>query len=343
MQVVKKVLHILVVLGVFVCQIIQQLNVDQNISNLPDISSGVAMACLAIIILLHLVSLASSDPNKESEAMKVARNFLGGAALVFEFIALGLRHNHLQDDNLIIAGVVVGLLCLLRLLDTILDHKNLREIYSVQCIEGVDGEPLSMRLVTIHVLLVLAAVFDIWSLVRAEEGQTPGNDREGHHWANKTLTTGEIVYSDSRWDNQVRNLSIATLTFLLFHLLLYPINRFICNGCGCAPFFIEMGLNACNCFCKETQKVRNERCEVREDKEEMDALMYQQNESNETNKNRILVAISRIPFIRQLVATFILSGLSYVAGATYGVQESQFRIAALVAYSAYDIIGRNKL
>ena len=105
-----------------------------------------------------------------------------------------------------------------------------------------------------------------------------------------------------------------------------------------------MGLNACNCFCKETQKVRNERCQVRENKEEeMDSLMYQQNQFNETNKNQILVAISRIPFIRQLVATFILSGLSYVAGATYGVQESQFRIAALVAYSAYDIIGRNKL
>ena len=61
--------------------------------------------------------------------------------------------------------------------------------------------------------------------------------------------------------------------------------------------------------------------------------------------NTELVAINRLPLVRQLVATFILTGLAFVAGGTYGKTDvtSQYNIAALVAYSAYDVLGRNKL
>ena len=143
---VQHILHILVIGTIFGLQIRQQLEVDKSLSNLPDIASAVAMASLAIVLLMHILRTISSmgkDAKEESESMNVARNFLGGVALVMEFVAMGLRRGALEDDDLTVAGVILGGLCLVRLFDTLLDFQSGWESFSVQCIDGMPDQPNS--------------------------------------------------------------------------------------------------------------------------------------------------------------------------------------------------------
>merc|ERR1719163_677037 len=118
------------------------------------------MASLAIVLLMHILRAISSmgkDAKEESDSMKVARNFLGGVALVMEFVAMGLRRGALEGDDLTVAGVILGGLCLVRLFDTLLDFQSGWESFSVQCIDGMPDQPNSgtLRLVLIHLFIAL--------------------------------------------------------------------------------------------------------------------------------------------------------------------------------------------
>ena len=339
---VQHILHILVIGTIFGLQIRQQLEVDKSLSNLPDIASAVAMASLAIVLLMHILRTISSmgkDAKEESESMKVARNFLGGVALVMEFVAMGLRRGALEDDDLTVAGVILGGLCLVRLFDTLLDFQSGWESFSVQCIDGMPDQPSSgtLRLVLIHLFIALAITFDVISMVRAEEGTTPGNmhNATDHDWGLKNSTTGHWEYGDKE-ENGVRTLSITTLAFLCLHFVLYPGNRFLLQATGLDKIFLDCGFSGCNCLC-----ARNEGQNVDNCPEDGNPLNRQKNVR--ANKQKVLVSLSRLPMLRQIVATFILCGLAFVAGATYEIHESQYRAAALISYAAYDIIGRNKL
>lgn len=339
---VQHILHILVIGTIFGLQIRQQLEVDKSLSNLPDIASAVAMASLAIVLLMHILRSISSmgkDAKEESDSMKVARNFLGGVALVMEFVAMGLRRGALEDDDLTIAGVILGGLCLVRLFDTLLDFQSGWESFSVQCIDGMPDQPNSgtLRLVLIHIFIAIAITFDTISMVRAEEGTTPGNmhNATDHDWALKNATTGEWHYDDKE-ENGVRALSITTLAFLCLHFVLYPGNRFLLQATGLDKIFLDCGFSGCNCLCARKKDQNLDNCP-----EDGNPLNRQKN--LRAGKQKVLVSLSRLPMLRQIVATFILCGLSFVAGATYEIHESQYRAAALISYAAYDIIGRNKL
>lgn len=56
-----------------------------------------------------------------------------------------------------------------------------------------------------------------------------------------------------------------------------------------------------------------------------------------------VLALSRVPLIRQAVATTVLSLLSYLVGATYPEPRVEMLIGALVFYTVADSIGRNYL
>lgn len=334
---VQHILHLVLVGVIFGLQIRQQLELETQLTNLPAISSAVAMACLAIVLVMHAMRtiVTFNGGKEESSAMKVTRNFLGGSALVFEFLAQGLRQGLLKDDDLVVAGFILGGLSLLRLLDTFQDFEDPWETVSIQCIDGMPGEANSgmMRLVTIHLLIALSIGFDIVSLVRAEEGSTPGNHHEGHHWGMKNHTTGAFEYDAHREDNATRVLSIVTLSFMCLHLILYPGNM-VLRMVGLDKMFVTCsGLN-CLCPSKRSQIVDN--CP-----EDGNPMNRQANVM--AGQQRVLVSLSRLPLVRQIVASFILCGLAYVAGATYGIHQTQYRVAALIAYATYDIIGRNKL
>ena len=126
---VQHILHLVLVGTIFGLQIRQQMELEAALTNLPAIASAVAMACLAIVLVMHgLRAVVTFNGGKEeSSALKVTRNFLGGSALVFEFLAQGLRQGLLTDNDLIIAGFILGGLALLRLLDTIQDFENQHE------------------------------------------------------------------------------------------------------------------------------------------------------------------------------------------------------------------------
>lgn len=338
---VQHILHILLIGVIFGLQVRQQLEVDHSLSNLPDISSAVAMASLVIVLLLHMVrafSAFGANSRKESDSMKVSRNFLGGVALVMEFIALGLRRGTLEDDNLTVASIIVGGLCLVRLMDTLQDFDDPWEAVSVQCIDGMPDQPNSgvLRLILIHLFIALAIAFDAVSLARAEEGNTPGNmhNATDHDWALKNGTTGEWHYDANREDNDVRTLSIVTLSFMILHFILYPGNRFVLRATGMDKMFLAF--SGCNCLCARKKSQNLDNCP-----EDGNPMNRQANER--IGKEKVLVSLSRLPLLRQIVSTFIICGLSFVAGATYGLHESQYRAAALISYAAYDIIGRNKL
>lgn len=315
---VQHIFHVLLVGVIFGLQLRQQLEVDKTLTNLPDISSAVSMASLAIVFLLHVIRVVQTMRNDndkgENAAMKVARNFLGGSALVFEFISMGLRDGSLEGDSLTIAGIILGCLCLLRILDTFQDYEDPWETVSVQCIDGMVDQPDSgmLRLVLIHLFIAVAIVLDVVSLVRAEDGT--------HPWAN-----GD--------DESVRTLSIVTLSLMILHFILYPGNALL-RASGLDQAFLSC--SAFNCLCPNRKRQPLANCP------EENPMNRQMNSALE-GKQKVLVSISRLPLIRQLVSTTILVGLSYVGGATHGKQETQFRIGALVAYSAYEIIGRNKL
>tara|TARA_B100000676_G_C18016359_1_gene809912 strand:- start:206 stop:1240 length:1035 start_codon:yes stop_codon:yes gene_type:complete len=336
---VQHILHIILGGVIFGLQIRQQLELERSLDNLPAISSSVAMASLAVVLLMHLVSTFMSfmkDAKPESEAMKVSRNFLVSGALIFEFISMGLQRGHLHDDDLTVAGFILGGLVLMRLLNTFLDFEDAWETVSIQCIDGMPDQPNSgfLRLLMIHLFILLAIIFDIVSLVRAEEGTTPGNSQDGHHWAQKNHTTGEFDYDADRADNPVRALSIVSLSFMILHFILYPVNRFVLKATGLDQMFLTCsGLN-CLCPGKKTQIVDN--CP-----ENGNPMNRQANAR--AGQKKVLVSVSRLPLVRQIVSTTVLCGLAYVGGATYGLHELQYRVAALISYAAYDIIGRNKL
>lgn len=334
---VQHILHLVLVAVIFGLQIRQQLELETQLTNLPAISSAVAMSCLAIVLVMHALRaiVTFNGGKEESSAMKVTRNFLGGSALVFEFLAQGLRQGLLKDDDLLVAGFILGGLSLLRLLDTFQDFEDPWEAVSIQCIDGMPDQPNSglMRLVTIHLLIALSIGFDIVSLVRAEEGTTPGNHQDGHHWGTKNHTSGMIDYDADKEDNATRVLSIVTLSLMCLHFVLYPGNR-VLRMLGLDKMFVTCsGLN-CLCPSKRSQIVDN--CP-----EDGNPMNRQANVR--AGQQKVLVSLSRLPLVRQIVASVILCGLSYVAGATYGIHQTQYRVAALISYFAYDIIGRNKL
>tara|TARA_B100000519_G_C14228980_1_gene431436 strand:+ start:182 stop:1207 length:1026 start_codon:yes stop_codon:yes gene_type:complete len=332
----NRLLSLVLMVVPLVLQMIQQMELDHSLSNLPDISSAVSSAALIILILSNIVSVFMSmmvPKEKDSDgktiqpkrnmAMDAARNFLGGVALVFEFLAAGLRDGSLSGEESTRAGIILGCLVALRLLDALTDFDDWFEVFSVQCIHE---KPMNMmlRIVMVHLLIGASIGLDMVSLIRAEEKiEINGNSTA---WKTRYINGDEHEGEDQ----SVRTLSIVTFTLLCVHLVLYPANALIKATCEkrCIDY------SACKCICPNKYNAI-ENCP------EENPLRRQQETMG--NRKPSLVALSRLPIIRQLVATTILVGLSYVGGATYPHQETQFRVGALIAYAAYDVIGRNKL
>lgn len=315
----NKLLLLILTVVPLVLQMVQQMELDHSMSNLPDISSAVSSAALIILILTNLVSLfmdMMQRKEKDSEgktiqpkrnmAMDAARNFLGGVALVFEFLAAGLRDGSLNGDNSTRAAIILACLVALRLLDALSDFDDPFELLSVQCIHKKQMN-MMLRIVMVHLFIAAAIGLDMVSLIRAEE----------KIMINGTSTAWKTRYIDGDEhegeDHSVRALSIVTFTLLCVHLVLYPANALIKATCEkrCIDY------SACRCICPNKYNAV-ENCP------EENPLRRQQETMG--SRKPSLVALSRLPIIRQLVATTVLVGLSYVGGATYPHQEAQFRL-----------------
>ncbi len=161
-----------------------------------------------------------------------------------------------------------------------------------------------------HLLIAVALIIDIISIYRADNDEYK-----------------------SKWDESERTSSIVALVLLSLHLLLYPGN-WLLKQLGLDRLIIRC--NACSCFSGSYRQLQT--------MPDCDSLapgkLKRQVAANIVEE---LHSLNRMPIVRQVVATAILSILAYNAGATYGKHDSQLRAISLIAYSAYDIVGRNKL
>lgn len=327
----RHVPHLLLIAGIIFVQIYNQL--QSGLTNLAAQLSIGALCATSLLALQHvcriailaMISTNSPDEDKEeSDVTTVIRNFLGGAALVLEFAAFGLDKESaspvLVTDKLTRAALVLGGLCALRLLDMLLDFEyDFNETVAVQCVSGDarHRQASTVRIVVIHILLAVSLGLTSIHYFRSTLKDDYDDD----------ATTADAVYHDWGLTTQGKGLAIGTSIVLLVHLVLHPLNLVFNMFEGLKEFLLN--INACRCMSKD-KSATNADCD---------------GNGRSAAANTELVAINRLPLVRQLVATFILTGLAFVAGGTYGKTDvtSQYNIAALVAYSAYDVLGRNKL
>ena len=118
----------------------------------------------------------------------------------------------------------------------------------------------------------------------------------------------------------VKDLDTSVLVLTCIHFLIYPLNKAL-KACQLDKMLIQC--SCLRCFKGQT----NENC----DGEQRGAQ----------DQDLELVSITRLPFVRQLIAGVIIAGNAYVFGAAINHNELTYQIPAALLYAAADIAGRN--
>jgi hypothetical protein len=117
----------------------------------------------------------------------------------------------------------------------------------------------------------------------------------------------------------VKDLDTSVLVLSCIHLLIYPLNKAL-KACQLDKMLIQ-----CSCL----------RCFKGQTNENCDSDRAAQDQDLE------LVAITRLPFVRQLIAGVIIAGNAYVFGAAINNNELTYQIPAALLYACADVAGRN--
>jgi len=126
--------------------------------------------------------------------------------------------------------------------------------------------------------------------------------------------------------DSVNALDISSLVLLCVHVGIYPLNAFL------------KLIKADKCI------INLSYCCKREDQEFLVANCEDENGSaSRKGRDVELVAITRIPLVRHVIAGVILSANAYVLGAAYLKNELTYQIPATLLYLASDTLGRNYL
>lgn len=120
-------------------------------------------------------------------------------------------------------------------------------------------------------------------------------------------------------DKSVQDLDTSVLVLSCVHLLIYPLNKAL-RACQLDKMLIQC--SCLRCFKGQT----NENCD---------------GERGSQDQDLELVAITRLPIVRQLIAGVILAGNAYVFGSAIGHNELTYQIPAALLYACADIAGRN--
>ena len=132
-----------------------------------------------------------------------------------------------------------------------------------------------------------------------------------HEW-NKDGVTNNLHQS-------VKDLDTSVLVLTIIHLVMYPFNKAL-KACQLDKMLIQC--SCLRCFKGQT----NENCDGNRGAQDQDLE---------------LVAITRLPFVRQLIAGIIIAGNAYVFGAAINNNELTYQIPAALLYAVADIAGRN--
>lgn len=124
----------------------------------------------------------------------------------------------------------------------------------------------------------------------------------------------ELDDDGSHLDNSVENLDMIALILLAVHVVLHPLVKTL----SMTP------LNGVLIRVANTVSILKNNSECAESENE-------------------LVALNRVPIIRQAVAGTIIAMQAFVLGALYGQNEINFQVAGLLVYLVADAAGRNVL
>lgn len=304
------ILHALVSALILVFQGVLLFRSDAPAFHLPQYSSMIGITAVILLLLLHITqAVRVSQGKKEGMFSALSRNILTATALSAEFAAFALdREGPVADQvsSLVAPVIILGSLSLMRVLDSLLDaHDDIKEAVSVQCVK----DPFNLRVIMIHVLMLLTLGAQIVKRVQ---------------WSEETDAAAISKSADS--------LDIAALVLLSVHLGIYPLNALI------------RLMGADECLIRITYC-----CSRKSDKEflvpncENENGVKSRTDNNGNVKDVELVAITRIPLVRQLIAGVIIASNAYVLGAAYLVDEITYQIPATLLYIASDILGRNYL
>ena len=191
----------------------------------------------------------------------------------------------------------------MRVLDSLLDAHD--DIKEAVSVQCVK-DPFNLRVIMIHVLMLLALAAQIVKRVQ---------------WDDET----DAAVSDS-----VNSLDIASIVLLSVHLGIYPLNALL-RVIGADQMLIKLSY----CCKREDREFLVANCEENGVKTRYDAAG--------NVKDVELVAITRIPVVRQVIAGVILSANAYVLGAAYLKNEITYQIPAVLLYLGSDVLGRNYL
>ena len=128
---------------------------------------------------------------------------------------------------------------------------------------------------------------------------------------------------DSKMGSSEQSLDLVVMILLWVHFAIYPLNALIrISGLDrwakmCMP---------CRCF--ENQYVEN--CDE-QDRSKLDPDQLE------------LVAITRLPILRHVIAGTIIASLGYIVGSVFHKLDLTYQIPALLFYLAADVVGRNYL
>jgi len=124
---------------------------------------------------------------------------------------------------------------------------------------------------------------------------------------------------------------IASIVLLSVHLGIYPLNALL-KVIGAD----QMLINLSYCCKRKDREFLVANCEN-------EAGVKTRYDAAGNVKDVELVAITRIPVVRQVIAGVILSANAYVLGAAYLKNEITYQIPAVLLYLGSDVLGRNYL
>lgn len=302
-------LHAAVSAGVLVCQGLLLFRSDAPSFHLPEYTSMIAVTSVILLLLLNIgQAVRTSQDKKEGDVSKIVRNGLTAAALSAELAALALDREGLASlSSLVLPVIILSSLGLMRVLDSLLDaHEDIKEAVSVQCVK----DPFNMRVIMIHVLMLLSLGAQI--LKRIQWGDETDLLADG--------TTPKTI-SDS-----VDSLDISALVLLSVHLGIYPLNALIKLIKA-----DQMLINLSYCCKREEQDFLVANCKDED------------GSTSRGGRDVELVALTRIPLVRHVIAGVILSANAYVLGAAYNKNEITYQLPAMLLYLVSDALGRNYL
>lgn len=296
-------LHLIVSVLIVVLNLIYVYK-DHSISHIPSALSSGTLGLLLAQAVYHLVvmiQIMCFDGAEESNTGRALRNTLTSASLVLTVVSLAHEIDPLNKDGDILLWLSVILLGVMRVLDSVLDAGSFTEAFTVQCEEEDDSDP-EKRIKCIGAWGARALIVHGLIAGSGVLALLLRLDLENEKNANVDESTWWIY--------------LISLILMAVHLLLHPFVLLI-QAVG-----LESGVIGCSralfcCCMKERYKQLND-CGREE-----------------------LVSLSRVPFIRQIVAGLILAGLSYTVGALFTLQKINLLLGSLALYLGADIIGRN--